>query len=332
MKSVLLLVFIMMNLVGVRGQDFAHVDFSIADVMADRYDGYPLTDVHALAINLTQSLRTDEEKFRAIYKWVCANIAYDYDLQLLDKEAKRKIKTNDGRIAWRKSFSVSVLKKLREQQKTVCTGYAYLVRELAEQVGIECKIIDGYCRNANANIGRAGDPNHSWNAVRLHQKWYLCDPTWSSGYVDDTFNFVHRYDDAYFLPDPAVFIRNHYPIDTAWTLLHHSQSLTEFLRGPLVYKTAVQYNVKPCIPATFDVKVKKGERVLFEFRKGKELTLTEVSFIVKGSFTSEIIPAPVEQRDDGMCVTNYTFLKKGRFTVHVLINGGYAFTYVVRVS
>jgi len=331
MRSIAVLMLVLGTIVGVRAQDFAHVDFSTADRMADLYAGYPLDNMHKLAMDLTQSLPSEEEKFRALYKWVCNNIQYDYDLKLRDKQAKRKLKSDAERKAWAKSFSACVLKELREHQKTVCTGYAYLVRELAAQVGIDCKIIDGYCRNVNVNFGGSGDPNHSWNAVRLHQKWYLCDATWSSGFVDDNFKFVQQYDGTYFLPDPGIFIRNHYPLDTAWTLLNHNQSLIEFLNGPLIYKSAFQFNVKPVAPATFEVKTKKGETVSFQFQKGHEFTIREASVFIKGLSTSEIIPVQIEQRRDGMCVVNYTFLKKGKFIVHILINTGYAFTYSVKV-
>jgi len=318
-------------MVGVRAQDFAHVDFTAADKMADRYEGYSLDNVHKLAMDLTQSLQTEEEKFRALYKWVCNNIQYDYELQLRDKQAKHKFKSDAERNAWAKSFSACVLRELRESRKTVCTGYAYLLRELAAQVGIDCKIIDGYCRNANVNFGRSGNPNHSWNAVRLHQKWYLCDPTWSSGFVDDKFSFVQRYDGTYFLPDPSVFIRNHYPLDTAWTLLDHTQSLGEFLNGPLIYKSAFQYDVKPVAPATFELKTKKGETVSFQFQKGHELIISKTSFVIKTLSTTDIVPVPVTQYGDGICVMNYTFLKKGKYVFHILINDGYAFTYSVKV-
>jgi len=319
-------------MVDVRAQDFAHVDFSAADKMVSRYAGYPLDNVHKLAMDLTQSLQTEEEKFRALYKWVCDNIQYDYELQLRDKQAKRKFKSVAERNAWSKSFSACVLKELREHRKTVCTGYAYLLRELAMHVGIDCKIIDGYCRNAGVNFGGSGSPNHSWNAVRLHQKWYLCDATWSSGFVDDKFNFIQRYDGTYFLPDPGIFIRNHYPLDTAWTLLNHHQSLTEFLKGPLIYKSAFQYNVKPVAPATFELKTKKGETVCFQFQRGHEIVIHKASIFIKGSSTAEIIPVPIEQGPDSMYVMKHTFLKKGKFILHILINDGYAFTYSVRVT
>lgn len=331
MKFIFFLVLLLNVAVGVRAQDFAHVDFSTADKMADRYEGHPLDNVHKLAMDLTQSLKTEEEKFRALFKWVCNNIQYDYDLQQRDKQAKRKIKSDAERTAWTKSFSVYVLRELRERRKTVCTGYAYLVRELAAQVGIDCRIIDGYCRNANGNSGASGNPNHSWNAVRLHGKWYLCDATWSSGFVDDKFKFVQRYDGTYFLPDPSIFIRNHYPLDTAWTLLNHTQSLTQFFSGPLIYKSAFQYNVKPIAPATFELETKKGETITFQFQRGNEIAISKASFFITGGSNAEIVPAQVEQRADGMCVMNHTFLKKGKFTVHILVNDGYAFTYSVKV-
>lgn len=332
MKSILEFVFAIVIVVNVRAQDFAHVDFTAADSVADQYAGYPLNDIHKLATELTQSLRTEEEKFRALYKWVCDNVQYDYDLQMRDKQAKRKMKSADERNAWSKSFSIYVLKELRERRKTVCTGYAYLLRVLAAEVGIECKIIDGYCRNASANFGGSGSPNHSWNAVRLYQKWYLCDATWSSGHVDDKFNFVQHFDGTYFLPDPGIFVRNHYPLDTAWTLLSHNQSLKEFLNGPLIYKSAFQFNVQPVLPATFDVRIKEGETVTFQFRKDDRVIIDKASFFIKTFATTENIPSRVDQRNDGMCVMKYTFLKKGKFTLHILINEGYAFTYSVKVS
>lgn len=331
MKPILVLV-LLIAVVDVRAQDFAHVDFTAADRVADRCAGYPLNDTHKLAMELTQSLRTEEEKFRALYKWVCDNVQYDYDLQLRDKQAKRKMKSTDEQKAWMKSFSVCVLQELREHRKTVCTGYAYLLRALAMEVGIDCKIVDGYCRSAKANLGGSGNPNHSWNAVRLHQKWYLCDPTWSSGYVDDKFNFIQHFDGTYFLPDPSIFVRNHYPLDTAWTLLRHNQSLKEFLSGPLIYKSAYQNSVTPVLPATFNIKIKEGETVSFQFRKRDGLIINKAAFFIKTSSATENIPSPVDQCDDGMCVMNYTFSKRGKFTLHILINEGYAFTYSVKVS
>ena len=63
-------------------------------------------------------------------------------------------------------------------------------------------------------------PNHSWNAVKLEGKWYLCDATWAAGYTDmNTYLFHFDYDDKYFLMPPEKFAETHQPVEESWTLL-----------------------------------------------------------------------------------------------------------------
>ena len=63
-------------------------------------------------------------------------------------------------------------------------------------------------------------PNHSWNAVKLNNKWYLCDATWSAGYTDmSTFLFEYEFDNSFFLMEPKRFSKTHQPVDEKWTLL-----------------------------------------------------------------------------------------------------------------
>ncbi len=63
-------------------------------------------------------------------------------------------------------------------------------------------------------------PNHAWNAVKLNNKWYLCDATWSSGYIDmATYIFEYDYVNTYFLQDPIEFNTHHIPLDDSWKLI-----------------------------------------------------------------------------------------------------------------
>src|SRR5262249_42776774 len=120
------------------------------------------------------------------------------------------------------------------KKRTVCTGYAYLVRELALQAGLSCVRIDGYGRAGRSRVDKA-KPNHSWSAIQLNHRWYLCDPTWSSGVIEGpSKKFLKKYDSAFFLADPSQFAQGHYPLDTSWMLLKKKPTLDEFLNRPIM--------------------------------------------------------------------------------------------------
>jgi hypothetical protein len=335
MKNILLIAFIVFQCThlhsqvpAVRGFDFRH-----ADSIAARYPKYPLAKLPALANLLTQDLSSDVEKFRAIYKWVCTNIEYDYPTFLTNQQKRRKLKTQEEREQWNKRLNPIVFKKLLNDQRTVCTGYAYLVRELAYHAGLPCVIIDGYGRTAQANIKGPGIANHSWNGVQLSGKWYLCDPTWSSGAYDkDLSAFVAKYDDSYFLTDPYLFIRNHYPLDSTWTLLDSSPTLNEFLNRPLVYSASRKLGVTQLIPETFDVNATQRTPVSFQFAIQENALLETVELQVKAPNKLNSITPQFYKNDSGFYCVDHIFHAKGIHIVHFFLNKNIAFTYTVNVK
>ena len=68
--------------------DFDHIDFKKADSIALVHKKANLKNLPELARNLTSTLDTEVEKFRAIYMWVCANVANDYRLYLKNKKKR----------------------------------------------------------------------------------------------------------------------------------------------------------------------------------------------------------------------------------------------------
>ncbi|MBT1686816.1 transglutaminase domain-containing protein [Dawidia soli] len=305
---------------------FTKLHWAKADSVAACYPRHAVTDPKTLSDKLTRSLTTDAEKFRAIYTWVCTNIASDYSLFRLNQHQSNKLKDDAAALdAWRRQFSRRVFQVLGRHHRTVCTGYAYLLRELARHAGIRCVIVDGYGRTVQANIRGEGDVNHSWNAVQLDGQWYLCDATWSSGAIDPAQGiFIKNYDDRYFLADPAMFVRNHYPVDTAYMLLKDKPSLQAFLYAPLIYGNIYKYKAMPVSPSTFDVEVVKGETVMFQLEGEAVGSVT----VRSGSLSEDVAVAP--EGDDRYCF-DYTFTARGRHVVHVLIDALYAWTYTVQV-
>jgi transglutaminase/protease-like cytokinesis protein 3 len=65
------------------------------------------------------------------------------------------------------------------------------ILEIANKVGIDTETISGYTKQNGAV-----DPM-SWCASKIDNQWYIFDPTWGSGFVNNG-KFVNAFDDRYF--------------------------------------------------------------------------------------------------------------------------------------
>lgn len=322
------------NISWAQARDFEEVNFVMADSIAEAYVGSELMNLPKLSYNLTHSLTSDVEKFRAIYTWVSRNITNDVNDYLLNKRKREKYQNDaDALELWNKEFVKESFRKLLKYKRTVCTGYAYLVKELAYFAGIESVIVDGYGRTSGINLMEKSIPNHSWNAVKLDGKWYLCDATWSSGgMLPSAKFFVPDYNDGYFLADPKLFSLSHYPLDKKWILTEKEKTFDEFISGPLVYKYAFSYDVMPLVPSVMKKVIQKHDSVTFGFQLGDMSIVDKLSLeVARGnsprSYTPEIV---VEE--NGMVTLNHVFSSKGTFDVHLKVDDDYLATYVVEVK
>lgn len=310
---------------------FVNINFKKADSVARLYPNYSLENLLDLSNKLTSPLTTDVEKFRAIYTWVCLNIENDYELFMKNQNKRKKLKDPAALKAWNKEFGLVVFKELRKNKSTICTGYAYLIRELATFAGITCVIVDGYGRTVQANVGGIGEVNHSWNAVHLNGKWYLCDATWSSGGMDlEQRAFIKKYNDVYFLLDPRLFVRNHYPIDTTYFFLSKKPTLTEFLRGPIVYVDFFEYTFYDLDPEVYLINVAKKQPVRFEFT-GNRKTIQKIELQVKRSNLYDIA-TPNFMQTDGTLSFDHAFKSNGLYTVNIKADDKFIVTYTILVK
>lgn len=206
-------------------QDFAHIDFTRAEANARQHKGEDLSNLPVLTAKLTAYLETDAARFRAIYYWVTHNIeGNNHLLSKNERQTKKLAQTPAALKQWQQEFTARVFTTLQKDKSTVCTGYAYLIQKMAQYAGIDCEIVNGFGL-ANAKTFKEGDPpNHSWNAVKLNGKWYLCDATWAAGYtlvISD--QFIFDYDNRYFLMEPLQFSKDHKPQDQRWLLLPNTK-------------------------------------------------------------------------------------------------------------
>ena len=334
MKS-FLVCFLITGLVFCQSSNKITYNYQKADSIANLFPGESIQNLPTLVYGLTAQLDNDFEKFRAIFTWVSTHIANDYRSYKRTESKQGRFKDDHEKyLEWNKTYLPKVYKRLIEQQKTTCTGYAYLIKQMANLAGLECVIIDGFAKTTMVELNHESRPNHSWNAAKLSGKWYLCDATWSAGrvnFIDDIPSFEFDFSDGYFLPSTELFALNHYPLDKKWLLLEKPFSFEEFLESPMVYKSAFELEIRPQLPKKMLLESTIHIPIKFQFFNRKEIDKSDIKlFIVCNSSANLIVPA-VQIRKNRLLVDHH-FKRKGLYDVHLMVNEKVVATYVVDIS
>lgn len=323
-----ILVFFTTLLLKAQVSDFDSVNFTRADNIAKLNEGQKLENLPILAYNLTNKLNTDVEKFRAIFYWVCNNIAADDSQNSKVINARKKLQNDSlAFIQWNNNHKKKFFKRLINQRRTICTGYAYLIKELCFFANIECEIINGYGRTIDNNVESLNLINHSWNTVKLNDQWYLCDATWASGYLDEKGYFIKEYNDGYFLTEPNLFEKNHIPEDSKWALKTNSKETKKIF--PLVYGETFKLNIDPILPNEMINRFKVGEEITFSYKSSNSEYITSLVELIG----SREIPFEIYniQKKDDITSFMYKFNKKGNYDVHLKINDYIVVTYIIKI-
>jgi len=306
--------------------DFKNIDFTRANNTAKLHKGASLNNLPKLTYKLTSHLKTDVEKFRAIFSWICYNIKSDYNLH--SKVSRKRNKYKNDSIAfykWNKEYNITIFKRLRRDKETMCTGFAYLLREMSNLAGLECYIVDGYMRNATVNVYELENANHSWNAVLLNGKWYLADATLASGFMDGNLRFVQSYNDGYFLTDPELFFMNHFPFQKKWTLLSEDYNKEKFVSNPIIYSNMFRYRLKPIFPQKLYNTFKEKETFTYEYL---ELKHDKIQIdISKNSSQKKKKITDVTFSDEVVSFQLY-FKKNRKEDIHIYINNDIIASYI----
>ncbi|TYA53093.1 transglutaminase domain-containing protein [Formosa maritima] len=315
--------------------DFSHIDFSKADSNALACKDEKLNKLPKLVYKLTSGLPTEVERFRAIYMWVCTNISNDYNLYLKNERKRNKFYNDSLKLnAWNTRFNKIIFHKLLEEKKTICTGYAYLVKKLSDLANIKCEIVHGYGRTSTTNIEKLKSPNHSWNAVELNGKWYLCDPTWASGFQNaETLEFTFQYNDGFFLSEPELFAVNHFLVENKWIFLEGNTNTFEtFLESPIIYGKAYKYLLAHTAPKKMHHSITKHDKVTFEFVLQKPIEQKDISFLIdNGHHIKKTNPTNTLIEDLSLTI-DYQFNSIGFYDVHLYFGDDLISTYTVKVK
>ncbi|WP_299524335.1 transglutaminase domain-containing protein [Winogradskyella sp.] len=312
--------------------DFKDVDFVKVENIVKLNQGKNLDNLPILVYNLTSKLSNDVEKFRAIYLWVCENIIGDaYQHRAVNKKRAEFKNDSLGYITWNNGFKKIAAKKLLKHKKTMCTGYAYLIKQMCFIANIDCKIIDGYARSFETNVETLENLNHSWNAVKLNDKWYLCDATWSSGYMINGKIFIKDYNDGYFLTDPVLFAKNHYPINKKW-FLNDSLTSNKFKPEPIVYGETFKHKVLPISPKNLKTFVEKNQEIKFVLKSLKPIFSEDISLVDFSGKEHKLCKIHDLKNENGIITFKYKFKSRGTRDLHLKIKKDIVASYTFKIT
>jgi len=171
----------------------------------------PLNYLDQLIEHLVSWTNDNFLKVKSIHDWIVCNIPYD-----VEAYNNREIKIEQPWITLR-------------FRTAVCGGYAKLFEYMVKKAGFECYYVSGYTKGRGIyTIQPVGVfVRHAWNCVKINDIWYLVDTTWNAGYVNSN-KFTFLYSTKYFLADPSIFIKRHYPQSPGFQLLDEYVSINDF--------------------------------------------------------------------------------------------------------
>lgn len=120
--------------------------------------------VQSLIWQLGVSYKSDYEKVKGVYDYICANITYDH--------------TNPDTYKLKHTAYAAIIDKT-----AVCQGYALLFYRMMLEMGVDCRLVAG--------IGNGGA--HGWNIVKLDGVYYNVDSTWDAGLTDYNYFLVNTW-------------------------------------------------------------------------------------------------------------------------------------------
>lgn len=152
--------------------------------------------------SLNLSGKSDKEKVRKIYRYICKNVEY------------RSSKKTD-----KAAYGALVLGYAN------CQGISSAFYDMCEMAGIECATITG------TKTAGSDEITHAWNIVKIGEKWYNCDATWDLGksknfkYLfksDEYFEYTEHFRNSFYRSEE--FTQNHYMCSPAGKWLNEMKS------------------------------------------------------------------------------------------------------------
>jgi hypothetical protein len=169
------------------------------------------TSTEEIAKFINSNFKTENDKIRAVFFYTASNLSYDV--------------ANMFTVNIDETPQDRILKALKTK-KGICWDYALIYNEIANLVGVKSVVIQGYTKQN----GKVDTMAHAWCASRIGNKWYLFDPTWGSGYVNNN-KYTRKINNIHYKVDPSKMINSHMPFDYLWQFINYPITNQEFIIG-----------------------------------------------------------------------------------------------------
>jgi len=186
-------------------------NFSNVDKVMLKIPDSMTISTQSLANFINSNFSSQTDRARAIFIWIAKNIQYDIGNMF----AINFYQNND-----------EVIDIALKTHKGICMHFAELFNDIANKVGIKSYVVTGYTKQ----FGFVDYVPHAWCVANIETNWYVFDPTWGSGYVDDS-KYVKHVNNFYFKTVPGKIIKSHMPFDPLWQLIYYPVTCQEFYVG-----------------------------------------------------------------------------------------------------
>lgn len=130
--------------------------------------------------NLDIDGKSDYDKTRAIYGYICDHVTYD------TVHADEYIQRQDD-STYEPYYPMFSAYAAINNGTAVCQGYAQLLYRMLLEAGIDCRLIGGN--------GTSGTPsNHAWNIVKIGNDYFNADSTWDAGNAPENYEYFLQTD------------------------------------------------------------------------------------------------------------------------------------------
>ncbi|MFE3867256.1 transglutaminase domain-containing protein [Flavobacterium sp. LS2P90] len=199
----------------------SQTEYTLIDNQISKIPNNSSYSTKGIANYINSHFKTDNDKIRAIFYWTASNISYDMD----NRPTSNSRESSENKI-----------KNILKTRKGVCSDYTEIFNDLANKVGIKAVIVSGYTKQN----GAIDTISHAWCAAKINNRWYLFDPTWGSGFVNNG-RFSKKIDNSYFKVSPSQSIASHIPFDYLWQFLNYPITNQEFYEGKTQINKSKKY-------------------------------------------------------------------------------------------
>lgn len=179
--------------------------------------------VDSLSLYIDTHYDEEKSKVQAVYTWITSHLSYNVYTTFTSR--------NEVYSEMRE------LKNTLSTREGVCRQFALLFTRIVEKMGIPAFVVNGYVRSKSGVV--MPEP-HDWCAAKVGTKWYLYDPTFGMGYVEN-YQFVRAQSMKYCHVPAEEFIQTHMPYDPIWQLLEYPYPYQEFDQGSFRQITEVPF-------------------------------------------------------------------------------------------